>query len=81
MEYFKPFPKILVFAVIYFMPSIVGRNRDHKNKLGIFVLNLALGWTLIGWLVALIWACSGQSCQVSAPDAHKRIAGLLTVQT
>lgn len=80
MEYFKLFPKILIFAMIYFMPSIVGRNRDHKSKLAIFVLNLTLGWTLVGWLVALIWACSGRSGERSAPGARKRIEELISIR-
>jgi hypothetical protein len=41
-------------AVIYFLPAIVGRNR--RNAMPIFLLNLFLGWTLLGWVVALVWA-------------------------
>ena len=34
--------------------------RDTANGTGgVFFVNLMLGWTLIGWLVAFIWACSG----------------------
>jgi hypothetical protein len=40
--------------VLYFLPSIVGRKK--KNAQAIFVLNLLLGWTLLGWVIALIWA-------------------------
>ena len=80
MEYFELFPKIAIFAAIYFMPSIVGRSRDHKHKLAIFILNLALGWTLIGWLIALIWACSGRPGELSAPGARKRVGGLFAIR-
>jgi hypothetical protein len=49
---------ILLVSVIslgfYFLPTIAGRNK--KNIKAIFVLNLLLGWTLIGWVVALVWA-------------------------
>ena len=45
---------ILVGFVIYFIPAIVAWNRMGFN--GIFVLNLILGWTLLGWVAALIWA-------------------------
>lgn len=44
-----------VFA-LYFLPLIVAYCRDHPNTLGIAILNIMLGWTLIGWVVALIWA-------------------------
>ena len=39
---------------VYFTPYIIGRNKQNSG--GIFVVNLLLGWTLIGWLVAFIWA-------------------------
>ncbi len=46
---------VLVVAV-YFFPTIIAGFRKHKNTLAIGLLNLFLGWTLIGWLGALIWA-------------------------
>lgn len=45
---------ILVVVVLYFLPTIVGWNK--RNAGAIFVLNLLLGWTFIGWVVALVWA-------------------------
>jgi Superinfection immunity protein len=41
-------------GIFYFLPSIVGKSR--RNALAIFLLNLLLGWTLLGWVVALVWA-------------------------
>jgi hypothetical protein len=50
---------LFFFALIlYFIPTIVSINNNHKNTLGIFILNFFLGWTLIGWVVALVWAVS-----------------------
>lgn len=47
----------LVFLVfIYFLPSIIGR--DAKYRSGIIILNVFLGWTILGWIGALIWAVS-----------------------
>ena len=43
-----------VGLLIYFIPAIVGRNKRNANA--IFVLNLLLGWTLLGWVAALVWA-------------------------
>lgn len=40
----------------YFLPGIVAINRDHPNATSIFVLDLLLGWTLVGWVIALVWA-------------------------
>jgi hypothetical protein len=39
---------------LYFLPSIVGHKK--KNASAIFLLNLLLGWSLIGWVVAFVWA-------------------------
>lgn len=54
---------ILVLFPLYFLPSIIGSNRNRNNIAGIFVLNLLLGWTFLGWLGALIWAFSGSNKQ------------------
>lgn len=51
--------EILVYlfvAFIYFIPTIAAY--DKRNVGAIFALNLFLGWTAIGWIVALIWACA-----------------------
>ena len=42
--------------LVYFAPFIVARSRAVNNVPQIFVLNLFLGWTLLGWVLALIWA-------------------------
>ncbi len=45
---------VIILLPIYFAPAIVGWNRRHHSA--IFATNLLLGWTLIGWAAALIWA-------------------------
>ena len=45
-------------ALFYFPPTIVAWVRQHPNRVSIFLLNLLLGWTVIGWFVALIWSAS-----------------------
>jgi len=44
--------------IVYFVPSIVAADRDHRQMTSIFWLNLFLGWTLLGWVAALVWATS-----------------------
>lgn len=46
----------LALIIIYFLPTIIAYERGHKNTLAIFVLNILLGWSIIGWAIALIWA-------------------------
>ena len=52
----------LAIAAIYFLPSIIAGLRGKANGgAGVFLVNLFLGWTLIGWLVAFIWAFTGRT--------------------
>lgn len=46
----------LIIFVIYFLPTIIAFNRNHRNRWVIFLINIVFGATLIGWLIALIWS-------------------------
>ncbi|MGH9196652.1 MAG: superinfection immunity protein, partial [Acidimicrobiia bacterium] len=43
-------------AGLYLIPSLVAAIRKVPNAGSVFVINLFLGWTLIGWVVALAMA-------------------------
>ena len=45
---------IVILAPIYFLPSIVATKHPHRGA--IFVLDLFLGWTFVGWVAALCWS-------------------------
>ena len=47
---------ILALLVLYFVPTFVAMIRKVPNLGSIVVINLFLGWTLIGWVVALAMA-------------------------
>ncbi len=49
----------IISSTLYFLPSIIAFNRGHINKVVILILNLFLGWTLVGWIISLIWALTG----------------------
>ena len=44
----------LIWVILYFLPSIIGWQK--RNAAAIVVVNLLFGWTVIGWIVALVWA-------------------------
>jgi hypothetical protein len=48
-----------VMLLVYFLPSLIAYNRKPSNWLGVFALNIFLGWSFLGWVIAIIWACSG----------------------
>lgn len=47
---------LLLLLVLYVLPTAIAVHRRHPQQTPIFVINLLLGWTLIGWAVALAWA-------------------------
>jgi hypothetical protein len=57
---FQPVLMVFAFAVVcgfgYFLPTLIARHVEHKNFSAIAILNLLLGWTFLGWVVALVWA-------------------------
>ncbi len=42
--------------VFYIVPWIIAVSRDHDHYGAILAFNLLLGWTGIGWWLALFWA-------------------------
>jgi hypothetical protein len=51
----------LLFAFVlicYCLPIIIAIKRKHPSAMGIGILDILLGWTFIGWIIALIWASS-----------------------
>jgi hypothetical protein len=50
---------LFLSALLYFLPTILGRHK--ADVAGIFLVNFFFGWTVIGWFIALIWACSPDS--------------------
>ncbi len=51
-------------ALLYFLPALIALLRGHHNGFAIFLTNLLLGWTLIGWIVALIWSTTASQPRV-----------------
>ena len=50
------FSAIVFIPALYMLPSYEAWSRKHENLTSIALLNLFLGWTLLGWVCALIWA-------------------------
>jgi hypothetical protein len=44
-----------ILFLMYFLPTIIATHRGH-GVAGILLLNLFLGWTVIGWFALLLWS-------------------------
>jgi uncharacterized membrane protein YqaE (UPF0057 family) len=53
------------FLFMYFLPALVAWKRRHGNASAIGVLNLLLGWTMIGWIGSLVWAFTSNTRKLS----------------
>lgn len=49
---------LFIILILYFVPWLVAVKRRHHQVSAIFVTNLFLGWTFLGWVAALVWAFS-----------------------
>ena len=54
---------VIFLGGLYFLPTLTAATRGHMNTTAIFVLNLFLGWSFIGWVIALVWAFKNDELQ------------------
>lgn len=74
---------LAIMLAIYFLPTIVASTRGHQSAGAIFFLNLLLGWTMLGWVVAFVWSFTNPTQVVvnnqtpkSAADEIQKLAAL-----
>ena len=48
---------IAVLTGLYMLPWAIAATRNLANHGAIALINFLLGWTVIGWIVALVMAC------------------------
>ena len=51
---------ISVLSLFYFLPFTIAFYKKRINTGAIFALNLFLGWSLVGWVIALVWALKAE---------------------
>lgn len=54
---------LMAAFIIYFTPTFIAAKRKHRNGNSIFLVNLLLGWTALGWIAALVWSVSANTEQ------------------
>ena len=58
---------VLVIAIrLLLLPYFIARNRNHRNKIPILLTTLFFGWSLMGWLVAIIWSTT---CNIEVKES------------
>jgi hypothetical protein len=60
---------VLGGLLVYLIPSIAADARHSKDANAITLMNILLGWTVIGWIGAFLWA--------RGPAVEKRLTHLV----
>ncbi len=58
---------LIAFLMIYLLPVGIAFQRRHRDRLAITAIDILLGFTVLGWIAALIWSLTGA---VDAPCTH-----------
>jgi hypothetical protein len=67
---------VFLALVIYLLPALIAGGRKHHQQGAILGLNLLLGWTLLGWIAAFVWALTAvQTNEKATPTAAPDIVG------
>jgi hypothetical protein len=59
---------LLLGGIVYFLPSLIAAKRGHHQAVALLALNLLLGWTLLGWVGALVWSLLADRREAAAPE-------------
>ena len=52
---------VVILISFYFLPASLAWNKKKASR--IISLNLFLGWTVVGWIIAFVWAITAERQQ------------------
>ncbi|MFZ2004283.1 MAG: superinfection immunity protein [Stellaceae bacterium] len=47
---------VLAIALLYMLPTLIAFGRGYSHRQDVAVVNILVGWTLIGWIAVFLWA-------------------------
>ena len=61
---------VLLSLFVTSIPGMIATARGHVSHLAIWLTCFLLGWTGIGWIVALIWSFTGTGHNTTTVNVH-----------
>ncbi len=58
---------LILLLTLYLLPALIAGLRSHRNFAAILALNLFLGWSILGWIVSLVWALTSDPLIIVDP--------------
>jgi hypothetical protein len=52
---------LMLILILYLLPTLIAFGREHPRRGEIAVVNIVVGWTLIGWIIVFLWAALGRT--------------------
>lgn len=52
---FMPMIMFMMLLSVYFLPTIIAIIKNN-NKTKVILFNIFLGWTMVMWIISLVWA-------------------------
>jgi hypothetical protein len=65
---------LVLLAILYYLPALIAIRQKHPMKFEIFLLNFALGWTVIVWVIAFLAAMSTDSRREPGEESRAKQA-------
>lgn len=67
---FIAFSFFITAPALYVLPTYEAWKNGHANLTAIALVNILLGWSVVGWVVAVVWAFKkSEPTEIAAPDA------------
>lgn len=64
---------VAIGMALYFTPAVITRRRMKREAARVLLLNLALGWTITGWIGALSWATKSLGTDLRCAENAARL--------
>src|SRR5690625_7437387 len=61
---------LAIFTALYMLPWAIAATRGKSNHSSVGLFNLLLGWSVVGWIVALIMSCGSQRAIAASRPTH-----------
>lgn len=61
---------VTAFTSLYMLPWAIAASRGKANQWSVFAVNLLLGWTIIGWIVALVLSLTAHRPLAFVPPVY-----------
>ncbi|MGH0035328.1 MAG: superinfection immunity protein [Myxococcota bacterium] len=65
---------LILWIPFVLLPIMIAFSRRHPNRVPILIVSIFLGWTLIGWVVALAWSLT------AIPESARPVERPLTIE-